>query len=761
MDTNMNKSFSTERGFFRDADTGAGGGGGGVGGVGGGAKDDENINDENKNDEKKDEQTSDKESNIDILSQLKKNLKDIEKLIRGYEFSAAVNLVKLTRELVNNYQPQSEEEKAGLLFFTDRLNLKAKALNIDEEEVEINGSYSARNYEPRTNQQQPVEVDEKDAVNQGLQPPEFASDSEIDKQKLLDEINYTWSQELNTVFRHSQISGNPELYSNHVQPIKEKIIQIYGKDSPLAKLFDLSINIRDLSFANAGETKHLCINNVAELLRALKASKLTKDDVQDFKKLTIFEEESGAKHSVKEVFDFICNDLIFVQDQKGYEWQGKKYNFAKDGDREGVLEKIVREKFPFLNELPKFVFDSILNMVIIQGPRYDAFAPYYTYYQASPIFGMNAEWFSSTNPLISILYSIGSSPPIPGGKTLLQVVRLPAPEHYKDQNGNQLPVINLSPNNGLDSNDDAYAGEYSKRKRFTKYTEAMELRDYNTDVADPIKREENKTRMSKAIHAWRTLVNVRNSLCELVSPTVDIGYVTINPDYKFLPSLHDVYESRWIRQNHRLPDSSNSTIKPWTYQEHSLKDLSVQDYIEIQERFKEFLDLVDKPPQLSDRLSLGAELKKAYSATSKYKAIFSTLGITKDIQETHPFYDFLQIVRLMYVVYIKKLFNQYIQLPSTPGWAIFERVNKEFLRVVRDSLEHEAGTLPEAIARYLLDEVIIPAQSGRGSYSVAFDNTGNIEPWVMTKMKQGSRYAQLFQRWVKEPTAAEKNPNKE
>ena len=224
-------------------------------------------------------------------------------------------------------------------------------------------------------------------LNQGVQSPESESDGEIDKQKLLDEINYTWSQELNTVFRHSQISGNPELYENQVKPIKEKIIQIYGKDSPLAKLFDLSINIRDLSFANAGETKHLCINNVAELLRVLKASKLTKGDVQEFKDLTIFEEESGAKHTIKEVFDFICNDLIFVRDQKGYEWQGKKYNFAKEGDREGVLEKIVREKFPFLNELPKFVFDSVLNMVIIQGPRYDAFAPYYTYYGGAVVGG--------------------------------------------------------------------------------------------------------------------------------------------------------------------------------------------------------------------------------------------------------------------------------------------------------------------------------------------------------------------------------------
>lgn len=126
MDTNMNKSFSTERGFFREADTGAGGGGGG--GIGGSAKDDENINDENKNDEKKDEQTSDKESNADIFTQLQKNLQKIGKLIRQGNSRDARKVLLSSRELINNYEPQSDEERWDLLFHLDRLKLKAKTL---------------------------------------------------------------------------------------------------------------------------------------------------------------------------------------------------------------------------------------------------------------------------------------------------------------------------------------------------------------------------------------------------------------------------------------------------------------------------------------------------------------------------------------------------------------------------------------------------------------------------------------------------------
>jgi hypothetical protein len=119
MNQNFIGSISPEKGFFRQADTGAGGGGGGNGG-----KDDEN------NDKKKDQEP------LDIVSQLRENLKNIASFIRNNDPVAAGKLVINSRELIRNYQPSSEEERRNLLFFTDRLEMKAKALYLDLDDLD-------------------------------------------------------------------------------------------------------------------------------------------------------------------------------------------------------------------------------------------------------------------------------------------------------------------------------------------------------------------------------------------------------------------------------------------------------------------------------------------------------------------------------------------------------------------------------------------------------------------------------------------------
>jgi len=92
--------FPAEKGFFRQAD-GSGGGGGG------GGKDDETNAKEN----------NEQESSADVLSQLRNNLKEIDKLIEDYDPKLAIDLVKSSRELAKNYQPSSENEKSISLRF--------------------------------------------------------------------------------------------------------------------------------------------------------------------------------------------------------------------------------------------------------------------------------------------------------------------------------------------------------------------------------------------------------------------------------------------------------------------------------------------------------------------------------------------------------------------------------------------------------------------------------------------------------------------
>ncbi len=116
---NIVGGFSPERGFFNQADTGMGGGAGS-------GKDDEPVA---KNpDQESGQEPTDKKP--DIASQLSVNLGQIESFIRGKEPKPgqARDLVKESLKLIEDYEPSSEDEKADILFFIDKLILRAKAL---------------------------------------------------------------------------------------------------------------------------------------------------------------------------------------------------------------------------------------------------------------------------------------------------------------------------------------------------------------------------------------------------------------------------------------------------------------------------------------------------------------------------------------------------------------------------------------------------------------------------------------------------------
>lgn len=154
MNMNANSSFSPEKGFFRQADTGAGGGGGvNVG------KDDEN------NDKKQDQEP------FDIVSQLRENLKNIESLIRNYDPLGATDVLKKSRELIKSYQPSSDDERAALLFFTNRLKLKADALHFDKD-GEVISSTTAEVKHAGADRLKPTNDDSKDVDGEKKQAQE-------------------------------------------------------------------------------------------------------------------------------------------------------------------------------------------------------------------------------------------------------------------------------------------------------------------------------------------------------------------------------------------------------------------------------------------------------------------------------------------------------------------------------------------------------------------------------------------------------------
>ncbi|NLG06274.1 MAG: hypothetical protein GX559_01075 [Candidatus Pacebacteria bacterium] len=121
MSTNPNivGGFSPERGFFNQADTGMGGG------AGNGKDDDPGVKNP---DQEPDQETADKKP--DIASSLSVNLDKIGSLIRGKDPKPgqARDLVKESLKLIEDYEPSSEDEKADILFFIDKLILRAKAL---------------------------------------------------------------------------------------------------------------------------------------------------------------------------------------------------------------------------------------------------------------------------------------------------------------------------------------------------------------------------------------------------------------------------------------------------------------------------------------------------------------------------------------------------------------------------------------------------------------------------------------------------------
>ena len=67
---------------------------------------------------------------MNIFDQLKNNLNEISSLIRSNDHPAAIKLLRESRELIKDYKPSSNE-KSALLFYLDRLKLKAKALYSD------------------------------------------------------------------------------------------------------------------------------------------------------------------------------------------------------------------------------------------------------------------------------------------------------------------------------------------------------------------------------------------------------------------------------------------------------------------------------------------------------------------------------------------------------------------------------------------------------------------------------------------------------
>lgn len=174
MNTNIVGSISPEKGFFMDANTGAGGGAGG----GNSGKDDEN--------KAKQENTEDSPT---IFEQLRANLKNVEKLIRDYRSHEAIELLKESRQLHESYEPSSEEDKSSLAFFVTRLRSKAKTLSYDLYGDQVNfsttvnsaiGKNEQTSSNPKDNKsddENKVESEDKEEESAQNSPPPIGSTS--------------------------------------------------------------------------------------------------------------------------------------------------------------------------------------------------------------------------------------------------------------------------------------------------------------------------------------------------------------------------------------------------------------------------------------------------------------------------------------------------------------------------------------------------------------------------------------------------------
>lgn len=324
MNTNINNSFSPERGFFRDADTGAGGGGGGK-------KDDENKDGENK-------------ESLDVIDQLGINFREIVSLMRKKDPLGAIDLLKKSRELIKNYQPDSEEKLAALKWFFKEFKLKEKALYYLSDDLD----------EPASEEQKPEKKTETSSEKPTSEERKFEKKPENSAEK----------QE-----RHQVLLERIENYfvgiNKYLQVSKELGIdltddEIKGLISDLDLVFDEFID-------PAVKTK---IRKEISSKISSRSERIAQDDVPDSEKSILRSEIDELNASLQNPFTFISRsefsneqlDLIKKEYEK-YCSEIKQFLGTKTPNEEQRIERAKKilesaEYINFIKELKKLSDES-------------------------------------------------------------------------------------------------------------------------------------------------------------------------------------------------------------------------------------------------------------------------------------------------------------------------------------------------------------------------------------------------------------------
>ncbi len=793
---NTNSGFSPERGFFRAADKGAGGGGEG--------KDGDGAGEENQ------------ERQASVLDKLKHNLQEIDKLLRKYERSDAKELLEQSKKLVESYEPSSEEEKNALLFFIDRLKLKAKRLYYKWEDSEEEKTSSSKKVED-SKEKDLTEKDDSNLVSaesgsgnsgsgniverlddkEGKKPPwqikfdrlwdelqdtyrETASSSPDIRDltsQLTDIVEEHFSEEEKRAYRRTLLMrdvANPNAVFRHLCC---EDFEAARKKSYLNEAYELRnyMDLEDVFGVSIKEVVNYLESNAFDNIE----HKITKEDgsVGVFRwdyaangdpeeeyyahksdgsiDFSHFPNEDAEMEALQQFMGELDQDETIDSEQK--EKEIKNFKIQQDKDWKGraalTLQELIENKFPKLKEVPKFVSDSLITFVIVSELRYHKFYPYYNYYQNSPINGMNAGALLPWGVPGYLGYKAASIQKIPGYNSILMLTRHPDQEKLKkicgfEGNNEEVEALikakyeevpfeqswargrfmfkNNNDTGVLEKNEDS-----GKKIRQYEYVDSRTDTFKGDSMAD---KEYKKSRFKKALVNRATMVEVRNALCWMFSPDVDFGSVILHPDMQLLPSPWDVIKGKWRGEDIKI---------------------TLDDLFEVYEQFDQFAKEVDNVPNITQPMQAMTFLSDLISNTSRFKVIFAKL-------ENSVFKELEKLVELMYMFYIKKLFDQYIKLPKMKGLSYkLTPKHKIFAQEVMHEVEFDR-TLPKFIKEFILKAMkqvdIIPS----GKWGIVFyPPTTEDETPLFIKYQQflGSDFAKTLNRWLKPAKPAEKDPN--
>ncbi len=531
-------------------------------------------------------------------------------------------------------------------------------------------------------------------------------------------------------------SSSPEIY-DLVSQLTEIVEEHFSEEEK--KAYRRALLMRDVVNPNA-ISRHLC----AENFEAIRKEAFL-NEAQELREFMALENVFGV--SIKDIVKYIENDAFEnikheVKKEDGSTDRFFNWDYAANGDPDQeflakgslTLKELLENNFPRLKEIPKFVSDSLIAFVIVSELRYHKFYPYYNYYQSSPVNGMNAEALLPWGIPGYLGYKAASITKIPGYNSILMLTRFPS---NKD-------LFKKPKTAGEEGYVDVSFEKNWARGRF-KRQELVENRvdTFEGDLMTPIGNSKKK-RFLDALENRKTMMEVRNALCWMFSPDTEFGFVELNPDMQLLPSPWDVIRGEWRGQEIRI---------------------TLDDLFEVYEQFDQFAKEIDNTPVVSSPMQAMTYLSELISNTSKYKVIFTKLNIDKDPKKSDfnpAFKELRELVQLMYMFYIKKLFDQYIKLPKMKGLS-YALTPKHVLFAQEVIAEVESDkTLPGFIRDFIIENMRQVDLVPTGKWGVIFyppvveDDT---PLFIKYQQKIGGDFAITFNRWLKPAKREEKDPN--